>query len=129
VITCSQEAFRELSIAGVPVLVVRTMSEGTRSNPGGFALVIADAHAAQMLPDGDHKNGCVSLPAQGKQRTFSECSRRPKNLQMPPIAILVTKAGQRRDIYPATRKRRGARPIILSLPALSHTLWRSVGDQ
>jgi hypothetical protein len=52
-IATNREAFRQMAIAGVPVEVARSTSDGTSIYPGGFVLILPKADSAQKHPDGD----------------------------------------------------------------------------
>jgi len=75
VINYNQEAFRQLAIAGVPVQVLRTGSYGV-TNPAGFALIIEGADAAEMRPDGDHKNGYILFTSGRKGKQIEQIQRK-----------------------------------------------------
>ncbi len=74
VINYNQDAFRELAIAGVPVQVVRTTSYGV-VDPGRFALIIQDADAAEIRPDGDHRNGCIVFTSGRKEKQIQQIQK------------------------------------------------------
>ncbi len=74
VINYNQDAFRELAIAGVPVQVIRTTSYGV-VDPGRFALIIQDADAAEMRPEGDHKSGLVFFTSGRTGRQIQQIRR------------------------------------------------------
>jgi len=65
VITDNQEAFRQMAIAGASMQVVQVTGDGS-SGPG-FVFIIRDAIGANMIPDGDHKDGCVFFASPRKR--------------------------------------------------------------
>jgi len=65
VITDNQEAFRQMAIAGASMQVVQVTGDGS-SGPG-FVFIIRDAIGANMIPDGDHKEGCVFFASPRKR--------------------------------------------------------------
>ena len=73
-INYNQEAFRQLAIAGVPVRVLRTGNYGV-TNPAGFALIIEGADAAEIRPDGDHKNGYILFTSARKEKQIQQIQR------------------------------------------------------
>src|SRR6185503_8023906 len=74
VINYNQAAFRQLAIAGVPVQVLRSESYGV-TNPSGFVLIMDGADAAEMRPDGDHKNGCIFFTSGRKEKQIQQIQR------------------------------------------------------
>lgn len=78
VITHNQDAFRELAIAGVQVKVIRTENNGA-TNPGGFAIAVEDADAAEMRPLGDHNHGLIFFTSARKEKEIQRMKRETEN--------------------------------------------------
>jgi hypothetical protein len=51
-IATNLDAFRQMGIAGVPVEVARSTTDGTSIYPGGFVLILPNAESAKIHPDG-----------------------------------------------------------------------------
>jgi hypothetical protein len=71
VITYNQDAFRELAVAGAQVKVIRTENNGA-TNPGGFAIAVEDADAAETRTIGDHKYGLIFFTSGRKEKQIQQ---------------------------------------------------------
>lgn len=76
----NREAFRQLGIAGVPIRIVRTESYGV-VNPGGFALVVEGADAAEMRPEGDRKSGFIFFTSGQKEKEIQRLKQETEKLR------------------------------------------------
>lgn len=80
VITHNQDAFRELAIAGVQVKVIRTENDRGTANPGGFAIAVEDADAAEMRPLGDHNYGLIFFTSSRKEKQIQQMKKGAERL-------------------------------------------------
>ena len=72
VITTNREAFRQMAIAGVPVEVARSTSDGTSIYPSGFVLILPNAESAKIHPDGKAYVFFTSTRKEGEIRRMQE---------------------------------------------------------
>ncbi len=79
VINFNKEAFGQLAIAGVPLRIVRTESYGV-IDPGGFALVIEDAHGAELRPNGERRDGYIFFRTGRTEKQIQQIGREIERL-------------------------------------------------
>ncbi|MBI1177803.1 hypothetical protein GC207_10235 [bacterium] len=76
----NQDAFRQLAIAGVAVNVMRTSNTNGTIYPGGFALVIKNADAAELRPDDDGQSGFIFFSSNQTERRIQRLNREVEKL-------------------------------------------------
>lgn len=92
----NQDAFRQLAIAGVAVKVLRTSNTNGAIYPGGFALVIKNADAAEMRPDDDGQSGFIFFSSNQTERRIQRLNREMEKLSREPRENHVDHESQRR---------------------------------
>lgn len=58
--------------------VIRTENNGA-TNPGGFAIAVEDADAAEMRPLGDHNHGLIFFTSARKEKEIQRMKRETEN--------------------------------------------------